>query len=375
MRPSSQNKLQFNQWMFWFFLLFLVQIIQISPSGVTWLYSQGAFRQMSKGLRLTFSQIPFSVGELVYIFIIILLIINSLKYVISLKATKSGLYFWKTIITMTCFKILQLYVVFQLIWGLNYHQSSPASQFKLVPSKAYNEVALDKYSLQLIAQMNQSRQTLPDSLIRQIANDLPTVKATVLKAYDRIAEHLPFLTYQYPNIKFARFPSWGDHLGYLAFYQPITGEAIIRNDLPILVQPFTIAHEIAHQLGYASETEANFIAYVVAIESNDTLLEYAMQLQLFTYCQEAELLLIAKRGDYAQWKKVVERNRNALSPQVLKDRKEIKQFFLDRQEKMIPGATAMYDQFLQWNKQARGLESYNDVLLWALAYEQAKKNP
>jgi len=27
----------------------------------------------------------------------------------------------------------------------------------------------------------------------------------------------------------------------------------------------------------------------------------------------------------------------------------------------------LYDQFLIWNQQSKGIESYNDVLLWVLA--------
>jgi hypothetical protein len=95
-----------------------------------------------------------------------------------------------------------------------------------------------------------------------------------------------------------------------------------------------------------------------------------MQLQMFTYCQDEALLMIARKGDFPQWKNTVARNKAALSPQVLKDRLEIKQFFRAHQGKMIPGSTALYDQFLQWNKQAKGIDSYNDVLLWAMAYEK-----
>ena len=58
----------------------------------------------------------------------------------------------------------------------------------------------------------------------------------------------------------------------------------------MMTQPYTIAHEMAHQLGYASETEANFIAFVVATETDDPMLKYSMLLQMFTYAQDAQLL-------------------------------------------------------------------------------------
>jgi hypothetical protein len=61
-----------------------------------------------------------------------------------------------------------------------------------------------------------------------------------------------------------------------------------------------------------------------------------------------------------------------LNPKVLADRKAIRLFFESKQELQIPGSTAFYNSFLQWNKQANGVESYNDVLLWALAYHAKK---
>lgn len=363
------------KWVFWIVLFVLIRMVQNFPEYISQFYSQGLFKWMTLGMRQVVAKVPFSLGEWVYILLIIVLIVNMIKYFINIKNKFSGRTLWSQILLQLLFKSIQFYVVFQLIWGLNYHQSSPAQQLRLQVNSTYLEEELDRYSLALIEQMNHARANIQDSQFKNKADSLTLVIEKVKRAYDQVARVYPFLHYPAPNVKFSPFPNLGDRFGYLAFYQPITSEAIIRADLPILLQPYTVAHEIAHQLGYASETEANFIAYLVCGLSNEAILKYAMQLQMFTYCQEEALLMIAKRGDFAQWKKIVERNKAALSPQVLKDRLEIKQFFRAHQGKMIPGSTALYDQFLQWNKQARGIDSYNDVLLWAMAYEKKKNNP
>jgi len=160
----------------------------------------------------------------------------------------------------------------------------------------------------------------------------------------------------------------GDYIGFLAFYQPITGEAIVRSDLPILTLPYTMAHEMAHQLGYASETEANFIAFVVATEANDPYLKYSMLLQMFSYAQDAQLLLLAGNKGFDDWKVQIEKNRSLLSPAVLKDRAQISAFFAASAAKQIQASSQLYDQFLKWNQQAAGLASYADVLKWVRAY-------
>ena len=113
---------------------------------------------------------------------------------------------------------------------------------------------------------------------------------------------------------------------------------------------------------------------MIGIESDQPIFNYSTQLQLFTYAQYAHLNFIAKRGDFELYKQVIERNRKLLSPQVIADRRKIKNFFLQKQDLQIQGASEMYNQFLIWNKQEKGIDSYNDVLLWVLAFER-KKNP
>jgi len=268
-------------------------------------------------------------------------------------------------------RLVQLYVVFMLIWGLNYQKSSPAKSFDLKLDTSYSIVQLDSLSLDLMEELNQTRQILSDSLIHKMEVD--QVFRNSILDYSHVENRFPQLHLDKPVLKEAAFPSWGDYLGYLAFYQPITGEAILRTDLPLLTLPYTSCHELAHQMGYASEAEANFIAFVVATESGDALLRYSMLLQMFTYCQTEHLGLIAKKGNFEKWKTIVNRNKALLDPKVIADRKKIKDFFIQRQQLLIPASTSLYDQFLQWNKQAKGIKSYDEVLLWVLAYNKYKQ--
>jgi hypothetical protein len=194
------------------------------------------------------------------------------------------------------------------------------------------------------------------------------VIVNVLQAYREKAKEYPRFKLQHQSVKKAIFPKLGDYIGFLAFYQPITGEAILRSDLPILTQPYTIAHEIAHQLGYASETEANFIAFILASESDDPYFKYSMLLQMFSYAQDAQLLLLAGNKGFDALKAQIEKNKAQLSPAVLKDRAKIKAFFAARADKQIQASSKLYDQFLKWNQQAAGMASYADVLKWVRAY-------
>ncbi len=313
---------------------------------------------------------PFAIGEFVYIILFIVLIINIIKYFTSIKSFNT---FWQKIRFISIKLIglfLKLYVIFQLIWGLNYLQPDVSKAYNLVVQPPKNaQIALDEINgltYELINELNQTKAELGKMSPNEL--DFTLLSARVQLAYMSDSAFQYQNLFKNPSIKKAVFPSWGDYFGYLAFYQPITGEAIIRADLPALTQPYTLAHEIAHQMGYASETEANFIAYVTAAKSGDPLLRYSMLLQMFSYAQDAQLLLIAGNNGFESWKAQIVKNKSLLSPEVLKDRAEIKAFFTARAGKEIQASTQLYDQFLKWNKQAAGLGSYSEVLKWVRAY-------
>ena len=358
----------------WYLLALVILVLTQFPEGVSKYYTNGFFKWLGLSLRKVSGLFPNAIGEYVYLFIIIMLIINILRslyqYKDQYKNNKNFKPILQTFFVKSLKNLTQLYVLFMLIWGLNYQQSSPAKQFGIEVKESYSDVAIERLTIELIEELNSTRAQIPDSSISQLT--IKQIFTNAIQDYAQMEPSYPFLKLQQPSLKLARFPAIGDYIGFMAYYQPITGEAIIRGDVPKLTLPFTTCHEMAHQLGYASETEANFIAFVVGSESRQPIFKYSMLLQLFTYAQSAELTFIAKTGNFENWKKVVARNKSLLSPVVLADRKKIKLFFIERQDLLIPASTSMYNQFLQWNKQAKGIESYNDVLLWALAYRSNK---
>lgn len=352
-------------------LLFAVCLLAPNyPNLIATYYNQGIFKYWTNGLRWLFGSIPFALGELVYFIVFIILIINIIKCANALKKLNQ---IWQKI-GFLLFKLawlgIRLFVVFQFIWGFNYMQPDPTNTFGLSIQPPNNvqiaEIEINQLTNELIQELNQTKQEITSS--RSKTPNFEQTIAKVQHAYEGISKAYPMLQLQNQSVKKATFPTLGDYIGFLAFYQPITAEAIVRSDLPILTQPYTIAHEMAHQLGYASETEANFIAFVVASESKDPILKYSMLLQMFTYAQDAQLLLLAGTKGFDAWKAQIAKNKAMLSPAVLKDRAEIKAFFAARADKQIQASNQLYDQFLKWNQQAAGLDSYADVLKWVRAY-------
>ena len=66
-------------------------------------------------------------------------------------------------------------------------------------------------------------------------------------------------------------------------YSFFTGEANINVNFPDYTIPYTAAHELAHQRGIAREDEANFVAFLVCIGSEDPYIRYSGYLNVYEY--------------------------------------------------------------------------------------------
>ena len=67
------------------------------------------------------------------------------------------------------------------------------------------------------------------------------------------------------------------------YYFPFSMEANYNDVMFILNIPETMCHELAHLRGFIYEDEANFIAYLACVESDDIFFRYAGYLSVLTY--------------------------------------------------------------------------------------------
>ena len=70
-------------------------------------------------------------------------------------------------------------------------------------------------------------------------------------------------------------------------YSFFTGEANVNVHFPDYTLPYTAAHEMAHQRGIAREDEANFVAFLVCIQSDDAYIRYSAYLNVYEYVVSA----------------------------------------------------------------------------------------
>lgn len=109
----------------------------------------------------------------------------------------------------------------------------------------------------------------------------------LLEAYDRICDRYDFVQRLNSRVKPVMLSDAMSYTHITGVYSFFTGEANLNVAFPDYTLPYTAAHELAHQRGIAREDEANFMAFLVCVESEDPYVRYSGYLSLLEYVLSA----------------------------------------------------------------------------------------
>lgn len=99
----------------------------------------------------------------------------------------------------------------------------------------------------------------------------------------KLGETYPQLDGWYPRPKPMMFSDLMCQQYMCGYYFPFSMEANYNDVMYIMNKPATFCHELAHLRGYIFEDEANFIAYLACLESEDPVFQYAGYLSVINY--------------------------------------------------------------------------------------------
>jgi hypothetical protein len=88
----------------------------------------------------------------------------------------------------------------------------------------------------------------------------------ILNGYDNLAKEHPYFKYKVLSVKKSLFSVPLTYMGFGGYLNPFTNEAQVNDLLPMYTFPLTTAHEMAHQIGFASENECNFIGVLASVK-------------------------------------------------------------------------------------------------------------
>jgi len=321
-----------------------------------------------RGILAVFSNLlPFSLGELMLILlipaIIFAVIVANKKYC---NSWKQVLYFSAKLFSSVA--IMGILFVFTL--GTAYHGTSLDHKLGLEKKNVTKEEL--RYTADVLTEIvndlsdevefeHESFSVMPYS--RREMND------KLMDAYDKARLKYDFIPRMYSRVKPVMMSELMSYTHITGIYSYFTGEANINIAFPDYTIPFTAAHELAHQRGIAREDEANFVAFLVCMESDDPYIRYSAYLSVLEYVTNAYYTAdnSKEHADYIEL-------RRSLDIKVRYEQKAYSEFFDKYRDNVaadISGATN--DIYLQSQGVSAGSASYGMVVDLAVAYYKTKR--
>ena len=182
----------------------------------------------------------------------------------------------------------------------------------------------------------------------------------LLAAYDRYCEKHDFLDRFHSPVKPIMLSEPMSYTHITGVYTFFTGEANINVNFPDYTIPYTAAHELAHQRGIAREDEANFVAFLVCMESDDPYIRYSAYLNVYEYVLSA--LASANRDLYLQ-------SYAALPKEVIAEEIAYSKFYDKYRENVVADVSqSVNNSYLQSQGAQEGTKSYNLVVDLTVAF-------
>lgn len=326
------------------FLLFQIiglQVLSLFPDFIESHYSNGIYPVISKISRSTLGWLPFSAGDVMYYGLIILGIIWLYKN------WKNS---WKSKILPIISFASVVYFLFHFLWGLNYYRLPLFEKMNI--KREYIDEQLLEFTQKLILKTNEVHFQITKDTAKpvKLPYDTQEIFNKSLDGYKKLALQHDYFTYTNQSVKKSLFSYPLTYMGFGGYLNPFTNEAQVNYLPPKHSLPATTCHEMAHQMGFSSESECNFIGFLASTKNDDLYFKYAGYTHALRFC-------LANIGakDEAKFKLLIK----TVHSGILKNYQQSEDFWESHQTFIDTAFEIFYDNFLKMNQQKDGLESYS----------------
>lgn len=315
-------------------------------------YFENIYKTYRELWSAAFGQIRFSLFYLWLLFFILIL----LYLFIERKRNHKE---WKILIIHVIVFICAHISYFYLAWGFNYGRETISERLGI-----QTEILKTEFDSELISclhQINEFRKINEinfTSNLKQLNQDLE----------DQISQFLKMSTLPYCiNVKSKSLNPSGALLVWstAGIYWPFAGESMIDGGLHPLEIPFTMAHELAHGMGWTDEGECNWIAYEACIRNKDPYICYSGMLSYFKY-----LIYQIPENDSLIYDSTIQ----SLNQKVKDDLASIREKHNQFPDFFPKWRNAFYNWYLKNNKIMAGMDSYGQVVNLVIHYRKKGLN-
>ena len=253
---------------------------------------------------------------------------------------------------LSFFAVLSIaYFFYMILWGFAYHRR-PIASIKELNIENITDQEIEMLAQNLIEKTN---------LLRKEISSKETQNTSIKKyfnaaeiGYKEIAKEKIEFLHKNTAIKPIlgnTLMSWLNTAGIYTFW---SGEANISTHLASFEAPYVICHEMAHPLGFASEEEANYLAYLACEANTEKIFKYSANNQALKYTMRAIYSIDStKYNSYL----------NQIDNSVKEDWQYSKNLRIKYDVPFLDTISSyLYDLFLKSNSQSQGIKSYGLVV-------------
>ena len=166
----------------------------------------------------------------------------------------------------------------------------------LLPTKAEQIVSIQPVSVRDLTAAAEYFAAKLDSLAPKMLRDeqgrvqmadFPHLSEEAEDCYDELAEQYACIPEADMTAKKLWFGDLFGYLGYTGIFVPVTAEPTVSPHTYPASLPFTVCHEMGHRVGACAEEDANFLAFLACLESEDPQFLYSAYYSAFIYCYNA----------------------------------------------------------------------------------------
>ncbi|MDQ3290916.1 MAG: DUF3810 domain-containing protein [Bacteroidota bacterium] len=335
--------------------IILVQVISANPLLVEKFYTGLFYKKLSEFLRILFGNFSFPIGQILFYSLVTGLLIAIVKHIRKLVLRQISLKEFAQTGLLGIFTFLSIfYFLFTGMWGLNYHRR-PIQEIVQIEEEHVSKAKLEMLCRRLIQLTNASRNLLTQNQTQplQVSISQTQMLAQATAGFQSIAKAYPELAYSHYSVKAVYVPQVMSFFGVSGIYFPFTGEANVNMHPPAYLLPGTICHEMAHQIGFASEDEANFVSYLVCRLNPDPVFQYSGNYMALKYAMNR-----LRKVNPKAYKKLRQYYNAGLKLDLAENRRYWESF----QNPIEVFSEWFYDLFLKANDQKDGIKSYSKVI-------------
>ena len=297
-----------------------------------------------------------SVDFLLWQLLAVALAVVILASLVAVIATKKSIIAWGGWVLSACAFV---YLIHTMVWGLNYYAGPLAEDIRMEAAQ---------YTIEELADATEYYMDKANALSSKVKRD--GSGSLTYPEFEELADRAGMgfqrLVYDrsYPIFAGSTLPvkklGWADmytSMGITGVTFGITGEAAVNPQIPDVLLPFTMCHEMAHRMCIASERDANFAAFLACSVHPMVEFEYSAYFMAFRYCFNA--LSSVKTVAGAEATAAI---KEGIGDKLRKDLNDYNAFFSEKQDKAATDlANTANDTYLKTSGEKSGIGSYSEV--------------